>query len=419
MARVSVFTPSHHPRFLDECLRSLQAQTMPDWEWVIVLNQGARWRPEKQDPRVRVTVRDELVGVGAAKRHACEQARAEVLVELDHDDVLAPQCLERVVAVFEERPQVGFVFSDTAQITEAGGRDDTRFDPHAGWRYREERVGDLDVLAAHGLAPTPHNVSYIWYAPNHVRAFRRDLYEKVGGYDETLDILDDQDLMCRLYQVTEFHHVPECLYLQRMHPRNTQRDAETNARIQQRTVELYDRHVEANALAWAQRSGLLALDLGAAHNKREGYLGVDQYAEPGVDIVADVTEGLDLPDGSVGVIRAADFLEHIPDKVAIFNELYRLLAPDGMLLSLTPSTDGRGAFQDPTHVAFYNENSFWYVTDADFARFVPEQRCRFQVSRLVTYFPSPWHQQHDISYVAANLIAIKDGSARNGGPLRI
>ena len=419
MARVSVFTPSHHPRFLDECLRSLQAQTMPDWEWVILLNQGARWRPEKQDPRVRVIVRDEVVGVGAAKRHACEQARAEVLVELDHDDVLAPQCLERVVAAFEERPQVGFVFSDTAQITEAGSRDDTRFDPQAGWRYRDERVGDLDVLAAHGLAPTPHNDSLIWYAPNHVRAFRRDLYEKVGGYDETLDILDDQDLMCRLYQVAEFHHVPECLYLQRMHPRNTQRDAETNARIQQRTVELYDRHIEANALAWAQRSGLLALDLGAAHNKREGYLGVDQYAEPGVDIVADVTKGLDLPDGSVGVIRAADFLEHIPDKVAIFNELYRLLAPDGMLLSLTPSTDGRGAFQDPTHVAFYNENSFWYVTDGDFARFVPEQRCRFQVSRLVTYFPSPWHQQHNIPYVAANLIAIKDGSARNGGPLRI
>ena len=31
--------------------------------------------------------------------------------------------------------------------------------------------------------------------------------------------------------------------------------------------------------------------------------------------------------------------------------------------ALTPSTDGRGAFQDPTHVSFYNENSFWYFTD--------------------------------------------------------
>jgi len=275
------------------------------------------------------------------------------------------------------------------------------------------------VMALASLTPTPHNVSYIWYAPNHVRAFRRALYEKVGGHDSTLDVADDADLMCRLYQVTDFRHIPECLYLQRMHSRNTQRDLDLNARIQQRTVELYDRHMEANALAWASRRGLLALDLGAAHNKREGYLGVDQYDGDGVDIVADVSAGLDLPDDSVGVIRAVDFLEHIPDKIGLFNELYRLLAPDGMLLSVTPSSDGRGAFQDPTHVAYYNENSFWYFTDATYAGYVPQIRCRFQPSRLVTYYPTPWHEEHLISYVAANLIALKEGGARNGGHVAI
>ena len=90
-----------------------------------------------------------------------------------------------------------------------------------------------------------------------------------------------------------------------------------------------------------------------------------------------------------------------------------------MLLSLTPSTDGRGAYQDPTHVAFYNENSFWYFTDANYSRFVPEIQCRFQASRLVTYFPSEWHQTHHIPYVSANLIAIKDDVLRNGGLLNI
>jgi SAM-dependent methyltransferase len=224
--------------------------------------------------------------------------------------------------------------------------------------------------------------------------------------------------MSRLYQVTEFHHIPKCLYLQRMHGHNTQRDQQLNALIQQRTVELYDRHVQENALAWAKRRGLLALDLGAAHNKPEGYLGVDMRAGPSVDIVADLAQGVDLPDGSVGVIRAVDFLEHVPDKIHLFNELYRLLAPNGMLLTLTPSTDGRGAYQDPTHVAFYNENSFWYYTDAQYAQYVPEIQCRFQTSRLVTYFPSDWHQQHQISYVSANLIAIKD-EVRNGGLLLI
>src|SRR5580692_8219827 len=149
----------------------------------------------------------------------------------------------------------------------------------------------------------------------------------------------------------------------------------------------------------------MALDLGAAHNKPPGYLGVDQYAGPDVDIVGDVTQGIDLPDSSVGVIRAVDFLEHVPDKIAIFNEIYRLLAHGGMLLSLTPSTDGRGAFQDPTHVAFYNENSFWYFTERKHAAYVPSITCRFQASRVATVFLSDWDEQHRISYVNANLIA--------------
>jgi hypothetical protein len=89
-----------------------------------------------------------------------------------------------------------------------------------------------------------------------------------------------------------------------------------------------------------------------------------------------------------------------------------------MLFTSTPSTDGRGAFQDPSHVAFYNENSFWYFTDRQYADFVPQINCRFQVSRLVTTFLSDWHREHNISYVNANLIAIKDGP-RQGGPLTI
>jgi O-antigen biosynthesis protein len=110
----------------------------------------------------------------------------------------------------------------------------------------------------------------------------------------------------------------------------------------------------------------LAFDLGAAHARSDGYVGVDRRDGDDVDIIAELPAPLPLADGSAGVIRAVDFLEHVADKVALFNELYRLLAPGGFLLSQTPSTDGRGAFQDPTHVGFYNENSFWYFTEAKY-----------------------------------------------------
>ncbi|MFJ3333896.1 glycosyltransferase [Streptomyces sp. NPDC086766] len=417
--RFSVFTPSHRPRFLDECLASLQAQTCSDWEWVVLLNNGARWRPERPDDRVRVEIADGLNGVGAVKRRACELARGEILVELDHDDLLAKACLEELGKAFDAHPEAVFVYSNTAQITEDGGRDESRFDETFGWQYEEVRVDGRKLLQVISLAPTPHNVAYIWYAPNHVRAFRRESYVKAGGYDAARTVLDDQDLMCRLFHVGDFHHLNRCLYLQRVHPANTQRDPEINRRIQRETVTLYDRYIEANALAWTHRRGLLALDLGAAHRKPPGYLGVDRRPGDGVDIVATLPGRLDLPDASVGLMRAVDFLEYVPAKVPLINELYRLLAPGGMLLTMTPSSDGRGAYQDPTHVACYNENSFWYYTDDRYRAFVPDLEARFQSSRLVTYFPSEWHSKNDISYVVANLIAMKDGAARCGGRLLV
>jgi len=84
---------------------------------------------------------------------------------------------------------------------------------------------------------------------------------------------------------------------------------------------------------------------------------------------------------------------------------YPYLAPQGWLLSQTPSTDGRGAFQDPTHVSFWNSNSFWYYTRADQNRFI-DCPVRFQANRLKNFFPSEWHREHQIVYVKADLLKV-------------
>jgi hypothetical protein len=416
--RVSVFSPSHQTRYLDDCLQSLLAQTYEDWEWIVLLNQGARWRSPVEDSRIRIVINDDLTGVGAAKHHACSLALGEILVELDHDDELRSDALQLIVEAFDAHPEVGFVFSNFAQINEDGSRDDSTFDISNGWVYEETKVDGRPMLQCHALEASPHNVSYIWFAPNHIRSFRRTTYDRTGGYDDARDVLDDQDIMCRFFQHTDFHLIDECLYLQRMHAKNTQREQEINARIQVETVALYDQHIEPNAVAWSRRHDLHTLYLGPPASKPAGYLGVGFVAAPGVDIVGDISTGIDLPDSSVGLIRVIDFLERVSDKIRLFNEFYRLLTHGGLLLILTPSTDGRGAFQDPSHVSYYNENSFWYYTDATFAQYSPGLKCRFQVSRLITHFPTAWHQQNQIPYVCANLIAVKDGP-RQGGQLRI
>src|SRR6185436_2510530 len=53
------------------------------------------------------------------------------------------------------------------------------------------------------------------------------------------------------------------------------------------------------------------------------YTGCDRTAGPGVDRVVDA-QALDLPDGSVGTVIAADSLEHFPDPWRAVAEMHRV-----------------------------------------------------------------------------------------------
>ncbi|WP_278258513.1 glycosyltransferase [Nocardioides convexus] len=153
--RVSVFTPSHAPTYLDQCWRSLLAQTYDDWEWIVLLNGGATWTPESPDPRIRIVHGGTTGKVGAAKREACALADGEILLELDHDDVLAPDCLEAVVAAFAEHPEVVLVYSDFAQIDEAGATDHTTFNLAMGWEYAPANVAGRTRQPLQGARTEP------------------------------------------------------------------------------------------------------------------------------------------------------------------------------------------------------------------------------------------------------------------------
>lgn len=111
-----------------------------------------------------------------------------------------------------------------------------------------------------------------------------------------------------------------------------------------------------------QGSGELRLNLGCGMKKIDGYVNIDNREECRPDLVLDVTKGLPYDDNSVSEVKAADFLEHITigKTVAVIEEIYRVLKPGGLFEHFTPSTDGRGAFQDPNHVSFWNENSWLY-----------------------------------------------------------
>lgn len=110
----------------------------------------------------------------------------------------------------------------------------------------------------------------------------------------------------------------------------------------------------------------MKLNLGCSDDLLDGYINVDKFPVSDEVFVADLSEPWPWPDSSVEQIRAYDIIEHLPDKIHTMNEMWRVLEPGGEAYIIVPTTEGHGAWQDPTHVSFWNQNTFLYFCP-DFA----------------------------------------------------
>lgn len=421
--KISIFTPCHKLDYLVRAAKSLQEQTHKDYEWILLLNGEAAesksgklsaeqevidlLRKNNLEDVVSRTITREFNDysgyIGRLKKMCCEVATGEVVAEFDHDDELESSCLEELNKCFADQT---IDFAHTHCYQYRGDKTETPYNPCWGWKYRKDEETGRDITLC--FEPQPASFGYIWYAPNHIRAWRKSFYDKIGGHDENLDVCDDHDILCRTYIHGKCALIDKALYRYHVNEGQNTCYGEKNAKIQDLTRSLHDKYIEDITAKWSDINNLKKLDLCCHRYKKEGWLGVDGHNYPEVDVVCNLDEApWPFEDNSVGVIRMQDAIEHLKNPIQTMKEIYRCLAPYGWALIEVPSTDGRGAFQDPTHVSFWNSNSFWYYTREQQAQFI-NTPVKFQLNRILDYYPSDFHQQHNILYTKAHLMKLED-----------
>ena len=221
---VTVFTPAYKTGTrIFRPYNSLKRQTYTNWEWVIIDDSdddGETFRMlselAEKDPRIRLFKEHKHTGViGHLKRNACFLGNGEFLVELDHDDELTPDALDRVVRAFESDKEIGFVYTDFAECFESG--DIVSYGEnwgHGFGSYRKETHWGVDYMVVNAPNINAKTIRHIVAAPNHIRSWRASTYAEIGGHSDRIHVADDYELMVRTFLGTRMARVPHMCYIQ-------------------------------------------------------------------------------------------------------------------------------------------------------------------------------------------------------------
>lgn len=254
---ITVLLPTYNRRqYLPRSIKSIIDQTFTDWRLIVVNDGGDDVEDIVKgfgDPRV------EYVGLphkgkGGVLNVALKMVESEYVAYMDDDDEVFPEHL-RLLYATAVRNKAGFVYSDTWL---------TRVDKNTGKVINERVENDLDV--------TPDMLRIQNYINHKQILHRKELSDRIGGFDEEIPILIDFDFIRRMAFVEAPHHLRKITGRHYLYMDGTsatsitglwQRDPEACGRA---LLRIYSK--TPADLAFAYRSGVVAINRVADLDKK-------------------------------------------------------------------------------------------------------------------------------------------------------
>lgn len=206
---VSVIIPAYKAgQYIRETIQAVLEQTHTNLELIIVDDGSPDNQAEVIVPIVASDARVQYIkqkngGVSSARNHGYRLSKGSFLAFLDADDIWLPDNLELKLAKFANDSDVGLVHSDMAIM-------DGHSQLTGATKSGKEGYILEDLLSWNGTCvPTPSSI-----------LVKREVVEKVGGFDLELSNAADQEFFFRVANAYKIGRVPKVTWWYRVHDNN-------------------------------------------------------------------------------------------------------------------------------------------------------------------------------------------------------
>lgn len=200
MQKVSVIIPTYNrEKEIERSVRSVLSQTYENLE-VIIVDDGSTDHTEAVihsigDPRIRFVRQEQNGGASAARNVGVEYADADVIAFQDSDDVWRKDKLQKQMDFLNEHPEYSLVYSSYCLHRAEGSSVEVPF---------ADTIGNLDgdifsTLLLNNTIGAPTIL------------MRKADFLNLGGFDITLNCLEDWDFVLRLAQNHLIGYINEVL----------------------------------------------------------------------------------------------------------------------------------------------------------------------------------------------------------------
>lgn len=203
---VSVVIPvgKNHEHLLVEALDSLEAQTIRDWEAIVVWddkdNEQQKQRIEQSYP-FAYFVRTNSNTAAKARNAGAKRAIAPFLLFLDADDWLLPDALETMLGAYGELDSPAVIYAESVGIRAVDEKTAQEYANHGELLNYEDGVAmvsqpvaeyDYENAIRQPFTKSPYFWCYI--SSLHLTAW----HHEIGGFDEELTTWEDWDYWIRM-----------------------------------------------------------------------------------------------------------------------------------------------------------------------------------------------------------------------------